>query len=80
MQHDKPVIVKTVAELEALDPECLVYDSTMMFWQVQDARAYNEWGEVIGWDADYISDLPAVKVAEGAHLRACREALDGGEA
>ncbi|MGP9622551.1 hypothetical protein ACT3S7_06170 [Corynebacterium sp. AOP34-AQ2-28] len=58
-----PQIIRTPAELEALDPDTLVLD----------AAGYTvRYGSQVGrWD------LPAVVVASGEHVRACREALEG---
>ncbi|WP_291479840.1 hypothetical protein [Corynebacterium sp.] len=72
-----PQIIRTPAELEALDPDTLIQPPL---------TAFSEWPQIITaavllgairtWEGPW---LPAVKVAEGAHLRACREALEGEE-
>lgn len=70
----EPTIIRTPAELEAQEPDTVVLDG---IGEVYPVRYY--------LDADdhektiYERYLPAVKVAEGTHLRACREALEGGE-
>lgn len=61
-----PQIIRTPAELEALDPDtALLDDGTVVFVE-----------EVVGnkyWKVAF----PAVVVASGERVRACREALEG---
>ncbi|MGP5930307.1 hypothetical protein [Corynebacterium glyciniphilum] len=69
MPHDKPVIVKTHADLEALDPDTLLLPED--FNSPITRQSMDSFGITVS-DAHY-----AVVVAEGAHVRACREALEG---
>lgn len=68
-----PQVIHTVTDLEALDPLTVVYtpDRDM-------PACAGDFLDDIRYDPDYADDLLAVKVASGAHLRACREALEGG--
>lgn len=67
-----PQIIRTPAELEALDPMTVVYTPK------RDNPVFvGDFVADIHYDPHYADDLPAVKVAEGTHLRACREALEG---
>ena len=68
-----PQIIRTPAELEALDPMTVVYTPKR-----DTPVCAGDFLDDIRHDPDYADDLPAVKVAEGAHVRACREALEGG--
>ncbi|WP_420100163.1 hypothetical protein [Corynebacterium sp.] len=72
-----PQIIRTPAELEALDPDTVIQPPLTEF---------SEWPRTMTPEVMryYISTFegswfPAVKVAEGAHLRACREALEGAD-
>ncbi|MGP9622223.1 hypothetical protein ACT3S7_04480 [Corynebacterium sp. AOP34-AQ2-28] len=58
-----PQIIRTPAELEALDPDTLLMSQ----------------GKACAWTARSLvgTDLPAVVVATAEHVRACREALEG---
>jgi hypothetical protein len=56
-----PQIIRTPAELEALDPDTLVLDPAG--YTVRYGSQVNRW------------DLPLAIVREGAEVRACREAL-----
>lgn len=66
--HPAPQIIRTPAELGLCDRD----DVFAVKWEVESwtglATAVNN-----GWPAE---PFPAVKVAEGAHLRSCREALE----
>lgn len=53
-----PQLIRTPAELEALDPDSIVLDRS-------------------GHLLTHRDRLPAVVVASGEHVRACREALEG---
>ncbi|MGV0870050.1 hypothetical protein [Corynebacterium kalidii] len=78
MSHDEinralapsPQIIRTAQELEALDPDTALALPTGGL--IQTARELIDFMEVTA----HSLCLPAVKVAEGAHLRACREALE----
>ncbi|MGP9720127.1 hypothetical protein [Corynebacterium sp. AOP40-4SA-5] len=59
-----PQIIRTVEELEALDPDTLVLDSAG--YTVRYGSNLSKW------------DLPLALIREGAEVRACREALEGG--
>lgn len=74
LEATSPQIIRTPAELEALDPMTVVYTP-----KGDTPVCAGDFLDDIRYDPDYADDLPAVKVAEGAHLRACREALEGGE-
>lgn len=73
--HLTPQIIRTVEELEALDPDTLIQPPL---------TAFSEWPQILTaaglldairtWEGPW---LPAVKITEGAHVRACREALEG---
>ncbi|MGP9760933.1 hypothetical protein [Corynebacterium sp. AOP12-C2-36] len=64
-------IIRTPAELEALDPDTLVEKpGTVTRTARQAINVAGHWG--VG------AVLPAVVVATGSHVRACREALEGG--
>lgn len=71
MLHDKPVIVKTPEELEALDPLTVIYatdrDMPMCASDLLDD---------IGYDPYYADDLPAVVIATGEQVRAARKSLE----
>lgn len=56
-----PQIIRTPAELEALDPDTLVLDSAG--YTVRYGSNLSRW------------DLPLALIREGAEVRACREAL-----
>lgn len=58
-----PQIIRTVEELEALDPDTLVLDSAG--YTVRYGSNLSKW------------DLPLAIIREGAEVRACREALEG---
>lgn len=58
-----PQIIRTVEELEALDPDTLVLDSAG--YTVRYGSNLSKW------------DLPLALIREGAEVRACREALEG---
>ncbi|MGN0097205.1 MAG: hypothetical protein ACI38U_14220 [Corynebacterium sp.] len=61
-----PQIIRTPAELEALDPDALLMTQDgNIFYAAAKGRLFEH-------------DLPAVVVASGEHVRACREALEGG--
>lgn len=67
-----PQIIRTVEELEDLDPDTVVLDRIGETYPV---RAYLTAGSTErAWRE---SDLPAVVVASGEYVRACREALEG---
>ncbi|MEY8565178.1 hypothetical protein AALF15_01220 [Corynebacteriaceae bacterium 7-707] len=71
-----PRIIRTPAELEALDPDTVLQPPL---------NENSEWPRVISaeslqwamrtWGATF---LPAVVVTTGEHVRTCREALEGG--
>ncbi|OLT55864.1 hypothetical protein BJF89_13840 [Corynebacterium sp. CNJ-954] len=65
-----PEIIYTPAELEALDPDTVLNDAS----GAVDTAEGMQWAVGRGWLAPV---FPAVVVASGAHLRACREALEG---
>ncbi|WP_312981021.1 hypothetical protein [Corynebacterium sp.] len=70
----EPQIIRTPAELEALDPDAAFLDSA---GEISLGSDYHDGGyDEKDW---YHSDLPAVVVASGEHVRACRKALEGGE-
>jgi hypothetical protein len=64
-----PQIVRTPAELEALDPDTVL--SPLLGTIVLYPREVRDFMEVAR------DCLPAVVVASGEHVRACREALEG---
>lgn len=65
-----PQIIRTPAELEALDPDTAIEKlGTVIRTARQAINVAGHWG--VG------AVLPAVVVASGEHVRACREALEG---
>lgn len=65
-----PQIIRTVAELEALDPD------TVLWSQYEAYISASALLEDIAWDTEYEGDLPAVVIRDGAEVRAAREALE----
>lgn len=65
-----PQIIRTVEELEALDGETVVESKDGYITSATELSLF-----LRPHNAD--SDLPAVVVASGEHVRACREALEG---
>lgn len=67
----RPRIIRTIAELEALDPDTLL---------ISPHRDYpisaGEFLNAIEYDIDYGDDLPAVVVAPADQARAARKALE----
>lgn len=70
-----PQIIRTPAELKALDPDTILQPPLTAFseWP-QILTAAGLLGAIRTWEGPW---LPTVKVAEGAHLSACRDALEG---
>lgn len=66
-----PQIIRTVEELEALNPDTVM-------WPARHYGPY-EVGTIAPdpFNPDWTPPLPAVVVATGSHVRACREALEG---
>lgn len=72
LEAPAPQIIRTVEELEALDPLTVVYTPN------RDSPVFvGDFVADIHYDPDYADDLPAVVVTSGEHVRACREALEG---
>lgn len=67
----RPRIIRTIAELEALDPDTLLI-SPHRDYPISAGDFLHE----IEWDIDYADDLPAVKIATGEQVRAARRALE----
>lgn len=65
-------IIRTPAELSALDPGTVVLDGIGEIFPVRDYLDADEYEKLI-----YERHLPAVEVSTGSHYRACREALEG---
>ena len=66
-----PQIIRTVEELEALDPLTVVYTTD------RDApMCASDLLDDIDYDPYYADDLPAVVVATGAQVRAAQKALE----
>lgn len=65
-----PQTISTVEELGALDPDTVVLDGVGEIYPVRYYLDADDDEKMI-----YERYLPAAKVAEGAHVRACREAL-----
>lgn len=63
-------IIRTVAELEALDPD------TVLWSQYEAYISASALLEDIAWDTEYEGDLPAVVIRDGAEVRAARRALE----
>lgn len=70
-----PQIIRTVQELEALDPDTVVLPANHRFPESAESLLYMFKDPF----ADEYVDipLPAVVVASGERVRACREALEG---
>lgn len=66
----RPRIIRTVEELEALDPE------TVLWSQYEAYISASALIEDIAWDTEYEGDLPAVVIRDGAEVRAARKALE----
>ncbi|MEJ6549867.1 hypothetical protein PQI66_09955 [Corynebacterium sp. USCH3] len=74
-----PQIIRTPAELEALDPETIVQRPPQYPGQHSRTEHASDLLYIVQrWGTD--KHLPAVVVASGERVRACREALEGGEA
>lgn len=73
MLHDKPIIVKTPEELEALHPDTVVLDrdSTGGVYPVSQYLDSDEWEREV-----YRRYLPAVVIAPAEQVRAARKALE----
>lgn len=72
LEAPAPQIVRTPADLEALDPDTVVLDGIGETYPV---RAFLDAGE---YEKQIFERyLPAVVVRDGAGVRACREALGG---
>lgn len=65
-----PQIIRTVEELEALDPETPIWSRNAGYLDVA------EFLNAIEYDIDYADDLPAVVVLPAEQVRAAREALE----
>lgn len=68
--HLTPQIIRTVEELEALDPETPIWSRNAGYLDVA------EFLNAIEYDIDYADDLPAVVVLPAEQVRAAREALE----
>ena len=66
-----PTIIRTVEELEALDPDTAVYTPGR-----DDPVFVGDFLSDIRYDQDYADDLPAVVIRDGAEVRAARKALE----
>lgn len=65
-----PQIIRTVEELETLDPETPLWSKNAGYLDVA------EFLNAIEYDVDYADDLPAVVIATATHVRVAREALE----
>ena len=74
LQETAPTIIHTVKELQALDPDTLIQPllSELSEWP-QIRTATGLLAAIRVWEGPW---FPAVKVAEGAQLRAARKALE----
>lgn len=68
---DNPTIIRTVAELEALDPDTAVYTPRR-----DDPVFVGDFLSDIRYDQNYADDLPAVVIAPDDQVRAARKALE----
>ena len=64
-------IIRTVAELEALDPDTIVLDSNGELFDLDEA-----WINGHGWGTAYTQGLPFVVIAISDQVRAARKALE----
>lgn len=70
-----PQIIRTVEELEVLNPDTLIQPPLTAFSELpQILTAAGLLDAIRTWEGPW---LPAVKITEGAHVHACREALEG---
>lgn len=69
IEHRPPRIIRTVAELEAFDPDTAILANGQ---DLCDVRIVLEERRHFGWEPD----LPAVVVATGEQVRAARKALE----
>lgn len=66
-----PQIVRTVADLEALDK-----DGVVLSPHRDDLTVVREFLEEISYDEDYADDLPAVVVVDGGDMRSRRSVVE----
>ena len=65
-------IIRTIADLEALDPDTCILDSRGEPWLVREAKDADG-----SWITMYTADLPAVVVTTVEQIRAARAVLEG---
>lgn len=71
----EPHIIRTIEELEALDPDAFVIDSENDSWLISESFVTDATGDVEFYRSLFVDCLPAVVIATGEQVRAARKAL-----